>query len=236
MPAKRIIAPLPLESKLMPSIPIFPCLRRPAQIVLLALAIQLAGAPAFAAPLKILALGDSLTAGYGLGPGEGFVPQLEQALRAAGIDAQVLDGGVSGDTTAGGLARMDWLLADDPQVVIVELGANDALRGLDPAQAKANLGAILARLRQGHRAVLLTGMLAPPNLGPDYATAFNAIYPDLARQYDVALYPFFLDGVAADPALNQADGLHPTAAGVTVIVKRILPALEKVIAEAKLAG
>ena len=223
-----------------PSSSPFSLLRRPAQIVLLTLAIQLAsgtsGPVAFAAPLKILALGDSLTAGYGLPQGQGFVPQLDAALRAAGIDAEVQDGGVSGDTTAGGLARLDWLLAEDPRVVIVELGANDALRGLDPGQAKANLGAILAKLRQGNRAILLAGMLAPPNLGPDYASAFNAIYPDLARQYDVALYPFFLEGVAADPILNQDDGLHPTAAGVAVIVKRILPALKKVIAQAGASG
>ena len=188
-------------------------------------------APAAAAPLKILALGDSLTAGYGLPPGQGFVPQLQKALKGAGIAAEVQDGGVSGDTTAGGLARLDWLLADDPQLVIVELGANDALRGLDPGQAKANLGAILAKLTGQHRAVLLAGMLAPPNLGADYGTAFNAIYPDLAKQYGVVLYPFFLDGVAADPALNQADGLHPTAEGVAIIVKRLMPSLRQVIAK-----
>lgn len=188
-------------------------------------------APAAAAPLKILALGDSLTAGYGLPPGQGFVPQLQKALKAAGVAAEVQDGGVSGDTTAGGLARLDWLLADDPQLVIVELGANDALRGLDPGQAKANLGAILAKLTSQHRAVLLAGMLAPPNLGTDYGTAFNAIYPDLAKQYGVVLYPFFLDGVAADPALNQADGLHPTAEGVAIIVKRLMPSLRQVIAK-----
>jgi acyl-CoA thioesterase-1 len=188
-------------------------------------------APAAAAPLKILALGDSLTAGYGLPPGQGFVPQLQKALKDAGIAAEVQDGGVSGDTTAGGLARLDWLLADDPQLVIVELGANDALRGLDPSQAKANLGAILAKLTGQHRAVLLAGMLAPPNLGADYGTAFNAIYPDLAKQYGVVLYPFFLDGVAADPALNQADGLHPTAEGVAIIVKRLMPSLRQVIAK-----
>ena len=188
-------------------------------------------APAAAAPLKILALGDSLTAGYGLPPGQGFVPQLQKALKDASIAAEVQDGGVSGDTTAGGLARLDWLLADDPQLVIVELGANDALRGLDPGQAKANLGAILAKLTGQHRAVLLAGMLAPPNLGADYGTAFNAIYPDLAKQYGVVLYPFFLDGVAADPALNQADGLHPTAEGVAIIVKRLMPSLRQVIAK-----
>jgi len=188
-------------------------------------------ASAEAAPVKILALGDSLTAGFGLPPGQGFVPQLQKALKDAGLDAEVQDGGVSGDTTAGGLARLDWALAENPQVVIVELGANDALRGLDPAQAKSNLSAILAKLTAQHRGVLLAGMLAPPNLGSDYGAAFNAIYPDLARQYGVVLYPFFLDGVAANPALNQPDGLHPTAEGVAIIVKRLLPSLRQVIAK-----
>jgi acyl-CoA thioesterase-1 len=208
-------------------------------MVLLGVLVQVAAAAtaaAGAAPLKILALGDSLTAGYGLPAGQGFVPQLQAALKARGIDAEVLDGGVSGDTTAGGLARLDWLLAANPQVVIVELGGNDALRGLDPGQAKANLGVILQKLTRQHRAVLLTGMLAPPNLGADYGTAFNAIYPDLARQYGVALYPFFLDGVAANPALTQADGMHPTAQGVAIIVKRLLPALLPVIAKAEGSG
>ena len=204
---------------------------RLAQIMLLGVMVQAASAEA--APVKILALGDSLTAGYGLPPGQGFVPQLQKALKDSGIDAQVQDGGVSGDTTAGGLARLDWALAENPQVVIVELGANDALRGLEPAQAKSNLGAILAKLTAQHRAVLLAGMLAPPNLGNDYGEAFNAIYPDLARQYGVVLYPFFLDGVAANPALNQPDGLHPTAAGVAIIVKRLLPSLRQVIAKAE---
>jgi acyl-CoA thioesterase I len=211
----------------------FSPLLRLAQIMLLGAMVQAASAAAAAGaqPVKILALGDSLTAGYGLPPGQGFVPQLQKALRDQGIDAEVEDGGVSGDTTAGGLARLDWLLAEDPRVVIVELGANDALRGLDPAQAKANLGAILEKLTRQHRAVLLAGMLAPPNLGGDYGAAFNAIYPDLARRYGVALYPFFLEGVAMDPALNQPDGLHPTAQGIAVIVKGILPPLRQVIAK-----
>ena len=203
---------------------------RLAQIVLLGAMVQVASAEA--APVKILALGDSLTAGFGLPPGQGFVPQLQKALKDSGIDAEVQDGGVSGDTTAGGLARLDWALAENPQVVIVELGANDALRGLDPAQARSNLSAILAKLTAQHRGVILAGMLAPPNLGSDYGAAFNAIYPDLARQYGIVLYPFFLDGVAADPALNQPDGLHPTAQGVAIIVKRLLPSLRQVIAKA----
>jgi acyl-CoA thioesterase-1 len=188
---------------------------------------------ATAAPIKILALGDSLTAGFGLSEADGFCPQLEKALKGAGHDVQVIDGGVSGDTTSDGLARLDWTLADNPQVVIVELGANDALRGLDPGQAKANLDAILTRLQKQGRVVLLAGMKAPRNLGKDYDHAFDAMYPDLAARHRVAFYPFFLDGVATDPALSQADGIHPNPAGVAVIVRRILPAVEKALAEAK---
>jgi acyl-CoA thioesterase-1 len=187
-------------------------------------------------PLKILALGDSLTSGYGLPQDQGFVPQLQKALAAAGTQAQVINAGVGGDTSAGGLARLDWALADDPAVVIVELGANDALRGLDPGAMRANLDAILTKLQAQHCAVLLAGMLAPPNLGPDYGRAFAAVYTDLAARHGVALYPFFLDGVAANPALIQADGLHPNAAGVAVIVHRILPALRQVIATAGKKG
>lgn len=184
---------------------------------------------ASAQPLKILALGDSLTAGYGLPADEGFTAQLGRALKDAGVDAKIINAGVSGDTAAGGLARLDWALADDPAVVIVELGANDALRGLDPAATKASLDAILTRLQQQHRAILLAGMLAPPNLGTEYAASFNAIYPDLAKQHGVTLYPFFLDGVAGNSALVQEDGLHPTAEGVAIIVQRILPALRQAI-------
>jgi len=188
---------------------------------------------AMAAPIKILALGDSLTAGYGLADADGFCPQLEKALRAAGHDVRVIDGSVSGDTTADGLARLDWTLADNPDVVIVELGANDALRGLDPAQAKANLDAILTKLQNQGRVVLLVGMEAPRNLGQDYDQAFDGMYPDLATRHHVALYPFFLDGVATDLTLNQADGIHPNPAGVAVIVKRMLPAVEKALARVK---
>jgi acyl-CoA thioesterase-1 len=182
-----------------------------------------------AAETRILALGDSLTAGYGLPAGQGFAPQLERALKARGHDVRVIDAGVSGDTTAGGLARLDWSLGDSPQVVIVELGANDALRGLDPDQAHRNLDAILTRLKQDDIRVLLAGMVAPANWGPDYGERFNAIYGKLARKHGVALYPFFLDGVAKDPRLNLPDGLHPTAEGVGLIVERILPHVEQVI-------
>lgn len=195
-----------------------------------------AAAAASAAPIKILALGDSLTAGYGLPAQDGFVAQLGRALKKAGIDAEIIDGGVSGDTAAGGLARLDWALGDDPKVVIVELGINDALRGHDPAATESSLDAIVRRLKQQGCVVLLAGMLAPPNLGSDYGASFNAIYGDIAKRQGVALYPFFLDGVAANPDLNQADGLHPTAAGVAIIVKRILPDVLKVIRQAQGQG
>jgi acyl-CoA thioesterase-1 len=199
---------------------------------LLALAIHLGMAvprAASAEPLKILALGDSLTSGYGLPPGEGFTDQLGQALKDAGISARVINGGVAGDTSTDGLARLDWSLADDPAVVIIELGGNDALRGLDPKATRANLDAILSKLQAQHRAILLTGMLAPPNLGDEYAASFNPIFPALAKQHEVAFYPFFLDGVAGNPSLVQSDGIHPTAQGVAIIVQRIMPALRQAI-------
>jgi len=184
---------------------------------------------ASAEPLKILALGDSLTSGYGLPPGEGFTDQLGQALKDAGVSARVINGGVAGDTSTDGLARLDWSLADDPAVVIIELGGNDALRGLDPKATRANLDAILSKLQAQHRAILLTGMLAPPNLGDEYAASFNPIFPALAKQHEVAFYPFFLDGVASNPSLVQSDGIHPTAQGVAIIVQRIMPALRQAI-------
>jgi acyl-CoA thioesterase-1 len=190
--------------------------------MLLAMAL-LASGPAAAQPLKILALGDSLTAGHGLPPGQGFAPQLERALKESGVEAQVIDAGVSGDTTAGGLARLDWALADAPDLVILELGANDMLRGVDPAETRANLDAMLAKLRAAGPKVLLAGMRAAPNLGPDYGGAFEGLYADLAAKYDVPLYPFFLEGVATDPKLNLPDGLHPNEAGIAEIVRRILP-------------
>lgn len=180
--------------------------------------------------IRILALGDSLTAGYGLARGEGFVAQLEAALRAKGIPARVLDAGVSGDTTAGGRARLDWALAERPDAAIVALGGNDGLRGIDPAATHANLDAILTRLAARNIPVLLAGMLAPPNLGAEYGAAFRGAFERLAREHDVVFYPFFLDGVAAELALNQADGIHPNARGVAVMVERILPAVERLIA------
>ncbi len=182
-----------------------------------------------AEPVRILALGDSLTAGYGLAPKDSFPSQLEAALRARGHDVRIINAGVSGDTSAGGLARLDWSLADKPQFAIVELGANDGLRGLDSKQLRKNLDAILTRLNQAGVKVLLTGMLAPLNYGPAYRESFSQVYPDLARKHAVALYPFFLDGVARDPALNQSDGLHPNPQGVAIIVGRILPMVETML-------
>jgi acyl-CoA thioesterase-1 len=186
--------------------------------------------PAHAAPVSIVALGDSLTAGYGLDPGEAFPEQLERALRERGHDVTVANAGVSGDTASDGLARLEWSVPADADIVIVELGANDALRGIDPKVTREALTRIVDALKQRGQTVLLAGMLAPPNLGRDYGSAFNSIYPDLAARFDVPLYPFFLEGVAAQRSLNQADGIHPTAQGVDRIVQGILPAVEKLVA------
>ena len=177
----------------------------------------------------IVALGDSLTAGYGLVAADAFPVRLESALRKAGKRVRVINAGVSGDTTAGGRARLDRVLAEEPDAAIVQLGANDALRGIDPEEASENLAVILQALKKRGVRVLLAGMLAPPNLGDRYARAFNAIYPALAAAHDALLYPFFLDGVAANPELNQADGVHPTAEGVERIVKGIFPYVIRVI-------
>jgi acyl-CoA thioesterase-1 len=185
---------------------------------------------AVAAPVKILALGTSLTQGYGLPPGTDFTVQLQAALKKAGIDAVVTNAGVSGDTSAGGLARLDWSLADHPDAAIVELGGNDMLRGIAPSETEKNLRAILDRLKAAHVKVLLTGMHAQHNLGPDYVKAFDAIYPHLARDTHVLFYPFILDGVALNPKLNQADGMHPNPAGVKIIVARILPLVKTLVA------
>ena len=182
-----------------------------------------------AQPLTLLALGDSLTAGYGLAPRDAFPVQLEAALKAKGRAVRVVNAGVSGDTSAGGLARLDWALADKPDAALVALGANDGLRGLDPARLEANLDAIVAKLQAAGVAVLLAGMEAPPNLGAEYTTAFRAAYVRVADRRQVPLYPFFLDGVAADPALNQRDGMHPSARGVAVMVGRILPRVETLL-------
>lgn len=200
----------------------------------LVLAFATAGASVHAqAPVKIVALGDSLTAGYGLPEADGFVPRLQAALAAKGISAQIINAGVSGDTASGGLARLEWSVPDGTDAVIVELGANDMLRGINPQVTRDALDAILRRLTERHIAVLLCGMRAAPNLGADFGGAFSRIYAELAAKYGVLLYPFFLDGVAADASLNQRDGLHPNAAGVTRIVSRILPKVEELVARAR---
>ncbi|MBZ9939361.1 arylesterase [Mesorhizobium sp. BR1-1-16] len=188
---------------------------------------------ASAAPIRILALGDSLTAGYGLGPEDGFTTQLERALKAKGLDVTVINAGVSGDTAEGGLARLDWALGGGADAAIVELGANDMLRGMDPAGTRKALDAILAKLSEKKIPTLLAGMLAAPNLGSDYGARFDAIYPELATQYGAILYPFFLDGAAAQSTLLQADGLHPNAKGVALIVERMLPSVERLVGETK---
>jgi acyl-CoA thioesterase-1 len=188
-----------------------------------------AGAGAIGAPLRLVALGDSLTAGLGLAPEKAFPARLEAALRKRGHDVSVINAGVSGDTSAGGLARLDWSLGD-ADGVIVELGANDALRGISPTQTRDNLDRLLAQLDERGVGVLLAGMLAPRNLGDEYAREFDAIFPDLAERYDVVFYPFFLDGVAMVRDLNGDDGMHPSGAGVEVIVERILPSVEALLA------
>ena len=193
----------------------------------------MAATAADAATVKILALGTSLTQGLGVPPGRDLTAVLETRLKAAGLDVKFINAGVSGDTSAGGLARLDWSLAERPQAAIIELGSNDALRGQSPGETEKNLAAILSRLQSAHVAVLLAGMKAPRNLGPEYDAQFDAIYPRLAKRYDVLFYPFILDGVAADPKLNQADGIHPNPAGVKIIADRMLPYVKRLVLEAK---
>ncbi|HEY0106276.1 MAG TPA: arylesterase [Rhizomicrobium sp.] len=187
-------------------------------------------AAAQAAPVKILALGTSLTQGYGVPPGLDFTAVLEARLRATGSDVKLINAGVSGDTSAGGLARLDWSLADHPDAAIVELGSNDALRGQSPAQTEANIAAVLTRLKAARIPVLLAGMKAPRNYGPEYAAQFDPIYPRLAKKFGVLFYPFILDGVAMNPKLNQADGIHPNPAGVKIVVERMLPVAKRLVA------
>jgi acyl-CoA thioesterase-1 len=177
-------------------------------------------------PIKLVVLGDSLSAGYGLPAAAAFPVRLQKALKDKGIEVDMVNAGVSGDTTSGGLARLDWSVAEGTEAVILELGANDALRGIDPKIPRAALEQILTRLKARNIPVLLCGMLAPRNYGADYAAQFDAIYPDLAKQFAVPLYPFFLEGVAGDSKFNQGDGIHPTAEGVDEIVKAILPSVE----------
>jgi len=203
--------------------------RAPLQ-ALLGLILALSVWPALAdRPPVILALGDSLTAGFGLPADKSFPAQLQARLARDGVRVRVINAGVSGDTTAGGLARLDWALTDKPDIAIVELGANDGLRGFEPKIIEANLDAIVGRLKARGISVLLAGMIAPPNMGRAYASEYNTIFPAIAKRHDVPLYPFFLDGVAGDRRLNLPDGMHPTAEGIAVVVERILPTLRPLI-------
>jgi len=198
----------------------------------LAFAIILIGTihPALAAPKTLMLYGDSLMAGLGVAPEEAFAAQLQQGLAAAGEDVTIVNASVSGDTSGAALARLDWSLADKPDAVVLALGGNDMLRSLAPEAMAENLRAILTRLRADDIPVLLLGMRASPSLGQDYVTAFDAVFPTLAAEFDVPLYPFFLEGVALDPALNQPDGIHPNAAGVKIVVAAVLPEVENLLA------
>lgn len=198
-------------------------IRRSITLLLMVLTILFLALPGRAEPVRIVGFGDSLMAGYQLGPGEGFTSQLEAALQAAGHDVTVANAGVSGDTSTGGLARLDWSVPDGTDLVILELGANDALRGIAPDITADNLETMITSLKDRGIQVLLAGMLAPPNMGSDYESAFNPIFPSLAEAHDVPLYPFFLDGVAAQPDKLLSDGMHPNAEGVGVMVAGILP-------------
>ncbi len=206
-------------------------MRRPLIAALLVLCLSAAGAAA--ETVRIVALGDSLTAGFGLAAEEAFPARLEARLKERGHNVEVINAGVSGDTTKGGLERLDWSVPEDADAVIVELGANDALRAVDPQETRRNLSRILERLNARGLPVLLAGMRAPPNLGPEYAAEFDPIFPELAEEHGAILYRFFLDGVAAQRHLNQDDGIHPNAAGVEEIVERIIGPVEQLIASAK---
>jgi acyl-CoA thioesterase-1 len=197
-----------------------------------ALAVAFAGAPAAGRVPVILDFGDSLTAGYGLPAGQAFPARLEAWLHQQGIEARVVNAGVSGDTTAGGLARLDWALADKPDLVILALGANDALRGIEPSNVRENLDKMIGKIEASGAKMLLLGMLAPPNWGEEYRHAFDQIFPELARIHHLPLYPFFLEGVAMKPELNQPDGLHPNERGVAVLVDRIAPVVARLLGSA----
>jgi acyl-CoA thioesterase-1 len=185
-------------------------------------------------PVKMVVLGDSLSAGLGLSAADAFPAKLQKALKDKGINVEMANAGVSGDTASGGRDRLDWSVPEGTRAVIVELGANDALRGADPKQTRAALDAIIRKLKERKIAVLLTGMLAPRNFGPDYVAAFDKIYPELAAVHGVLLYPFLLDGIAGEAALNQPDGIHPNAAGVDALVKGLTPKAEELVLRVKL--
>ncbi len=182
-----------------------------------------------AEPVRIVAFGDSLTAGFGLPASQAFPSKLSIALKAKGYEVIIVNAGASGDTTAAGLARLDWSVPKETQAVILEFGANDAFRGVSPAIAKKNLDEIISRLKARNVEILIAGMLAPPNLGNEYAAAFNPIFTDLAKKHGALVVPFFLDEVAGNRNLNQTDGIHPTAEGIDIIVKKILPSVEALI-------
>lgn len=184
-------------------------------------------------PVRIVALGDSLSAGFGLPASAAFPTRLEQALKAKGLAVDIANAGVSGDTASGGLSRLNWSVPEGTDAVILELGANDMLRGVDPQLTRKAIETIVRTLKGRRIEVLLAGMRAPPNLGADYRRAFDAIFPDLASAYGLVFYPFFLDGIAADPKLNQRDGIHPTQAGIDIIVARILPKAEELVARVR---
>jgi acyl-CoA thioesterase I len=200
--------------------------------IALLLGFVLTASPLQAQTIHILAFGDSLTAGLGLEPQQAFPARLEAALKARGHDIVIANAGVSGDTSTAGAERLDWSLAPEIDAVILELGSNDALRGIDPEETEKALDRILSALKERRLPVLLAGMLAPRNLGADYGRKFDAIFPRLAAKYGVLFYPFFLDGVAAEPAFNQPDGLHPNSKGVDMIVSRILPTTEDLLKQA----
>jgi acyl-CoA thioesterase-1 len=197
--------------------------------IIIGLALMLISISAIAKTPEVIAFGDSLTAGYGLPASEAFPARLQARLKDDGVGVKVVNAGVSGDTTTDGLARLDWALADKPDYVILALGANDALRGIDPKIVRANLDKMIDKITASGAKILLLGMLAPSNWGAAYQHEFDQIYPDLAKAHDVPLYPFFLDGVAMNPALNQADGMHPNERGVAVLVDRIAPLVAKLV-------
>jgi len=197
--------------------------------IIIGLALMLISISAIAKTPEVIAFGDSLTAGYGLPASEAFPARLQARLKDDGVGVKVVNAGVSGDTTTDGLARLDWALADKPDYVILALGANDALRGIDPKIVRANLDKMIDKITASGAKILLLGMLAPANWGAQYEHEFDQIYPDLAKAHNVPLYPFFLDGVAMNPALNQADGMHPNERGVAVLVDRIAPLVAKLV-------